>query len=87
MLLRPGHSLTQIAKDIWRIRNNTELDRLINGADIVRFIKSQRFKWVGHIQRTDTSKMAKIILERKSMGSRPLGRPRLRWLDDVCDDL
>jgi hypothetical protein len=35
----------------------------------------------------DTSRTAKRILEWKPMGSRPLGRPRLRWLDDVCDDL
>jgi hypothetical protein len=41
---------------------------------------------MGHIQRMDTSRIAKIILEYKSLGSRPLGRPRLRLLDDVCDD-
>jgi hypothetical protein len=35
----------------------------------------------------DTSRIAERILEWKPMGSRPLGRPRLRWLDDVCDDL
>jgi hypothetical protein len=35
----------------------------------------------------DTSRTAKRILEWKQMGSRPLGRPRLGWLDDVCDDL
>jgi hypothetical protein len=34
-----------------------------------------------------TSRIAKRKLEWKPMGSRPLGRPRLRWLDDVCDDL
>jgi hypothetical protein len=32
-------------------------------------------------------KDSKIILAWKPVGRRPVGRPRLRWLDDVCDDL
>jgi hypothetical protein len=35
----------------------------------------------------DTSWIAERVLEWKPMGSRPLGRPRLRWVDDMCDDL
>jgi hypothetical protein len=32
---------------VWRIRNNAELDQVINGADIVRFIKAKRVNgWV-----------------------------------------
>jgi UDP-N-acetyl-D-mannosaminuronic acid transferase (WecB/TagA/CpsF family) len=27
--------------NIWRIRNNMEIDNLIEGADLVRFIKAQ----------------------------------------------
>jgi hypothetical protein len=35
----------------------------------------------------DTSRTAKGILEWEPTGSRPVGRPRLRWLDDVFNDL
>jgi hypothetical protein len=42
---------------------------------------------VGCIQRRDTSRIAKRILEWIPVGSRPLGILRLRWLDDVCVDL
>jgi hypothetical protein len=77
----------QIGKDIWRIRNIAELDQVINGADIVRFNKAERVKWLGHIQRMDTSRIAKMIFGWKPIGRRSLGRRRLRWLDDVCDDL
>jgi hypothetical protein len=63
------------------------LDQVINGADIIRFIKAERVKWLGYIQRMDTSRIAKRIFVWKPTGRGSLGRRRLRWLDDVCDDL
>ena len=42
--------------NIWRIRNNMETDKLIEGADIVRFIKAQRIKCLGPIQRMDQAR-------------------------------
>ena len=69
--------------NIWRIRNNTKTDKLIEGADIVRFIKAQRIKWLGHIQRMDQARPTRKLLDWKLTGIRPVRRPRQRWKEDV----
>jgi len=61
------------------MRNNVEFDKLIEGADIVRFIKAQRIKWLVDIQRMDQARPTRKLLDWKPMGIRPLGRSRQRW--------
>jgi hypothetical protein len=73
--------------NVWRIRNNMETDNLIEGADIVRFIKAQRIKWLGHIQRMDQARTTRNLLDWRTMGTRAVGRPRQRWQEDVMEDL
>ena len=64
-----------------------EIDKLIEGADIVRFIKAQRMKWLGHIQRMDQIRPIRKLLDWTPMGTRPVGRPRQRWQENVMKDL
>jgi hypothetical protein len=64
-----------------------EIDNLIEGADIVRFIKAQRIKWLGHIQRMDQARSTMKLLDWKPMGTRPVGKPGQRWQEDVTEDL
>jgi hypothetical protein len=71
--------------NVWRIRNNMEIDKLIESADIVSFIKAQRIKWLCHIQRMDQVGPTRKLLHWKLMGTRPVGRPR-RCQEDVMED-
>jgi hypothetical protein len=86
-ILRKISGPIQSGKDIWRIRNKTELDHLISGADIVSFIKAHRIKWSGHVESMDTSRIAKKSIRMETNGDPTTERSRLRWLDDVCDHL
>ena len=61
-----------------RVRMNYELNKLIVNADIVRFIKSRRIAWLGHVMRMDDNRTSKRILEWKPIGMRNRGRPRNR---------
>ena len=36
--------------ELWRIRRNNELEAIIKGENIVRFIKCQRIRRLGHIE-------------------------------------
>jgi hypothetical protein len=40
-----------------------EIVKLIEFADVVRFIKAQRIKWLGHIQRIDQARPARKLLD------------------------
>jgi hypothetical protein len=71
----------------WRIRKNYELSELVKNADIVRFIKSRRIAWLGHVMRMDEKRTPKGILEWKSIGRRIRGIPRKRWIEDIEDDV
>jgi hypothetical protein len=63
------------------------LNELIKGEDIVRFIKIQRLQWLWHVERMNEMAMPKRMLQSKIYITRKRGQPRLRWLEDVHDDL
>uniref|UniRef100_A0A1B6GU18 Endonuclease-reverse transcriptase n=1 Tax=Cuerna arida TaxID=1464854 RepID=A0A1B6GU18_9HEMI len=71
----------------FRIRRNEELDDLIEGQDIVRFVKSQRLRWLGHLIRMPDERVVKKVWEGRFYNQRKRGRPRLRWQDGVEMDL
>ena len=60
---------------------NHELNKLIENADIVRFIKRRRIAWLGHVMRMDETRTPKRV------GRRIRGRPRKRWIEDVEEDI
>ena len=66
---------------------NYELNELIENADIVRFIKSRRIAWLGHVMRMDDRRTPKRISEWKPIDTRIRGRPRNRWIVDIKEDM
>jgi len=71
----------------WRIKKNEELRTKYISQDIVTVIKIRRFEWLRHVSRMNETRSVKKIFEGKLEGRRDRGRPRLRWINDVEDDL
>ena len=46
-----------------------EIDKLREGADIVTFIKAQRIKWLGRIQRTGQARPTRKLLDCETYGN------------------
>jgi hypothetical protein len=45
--------------NIWRIRHNEEINTLLKGEEVVRFIRSQRIRWLGDVERMEDNTMPK----------------------------
>jgi hypothetical protein len=54
---------------------------------IVRVVKSRRMRWAGHVAHMGEDSGVQRVLVGKPEGKRPLGRPRLRWEDNIKVDL
>ena len=70
----------------WRIKTNDELYELIRHKNIIHHIKAQRLSWFGHLHRMPEERTVKKVYKWKPMLTRPLGRPKNRWEDDIIND-
>jgi hypothetical protein len=72
---------------VCRIRSNLEIQNMYKSPDIVTEIKVRRLEWLGRVVRTEDARLPKMVFNAKPEGRRGVGRPRLRWLDDVEADI
>jgi hypothetical protein len=70
----------------WRKLHVEELRDLYSSPSIIRIIKSRRIRWAGHVVRMGEKRKAYRLLVGKPEGKRPLGRPRLKWVDNIRMD-
>jgi hypothetical protein len=66
---------------------NYKLNELTGNTDTVRFIKSRRIAWLGHVMWMDDKRIPQRILQWKPIGTRTRGRPRKRWIAGSEEDL
>ena len=72
---------------IWRVKTNEELDKLIKRKNIINYIKAQRLRWFGHVQRMPDTRTVKKIFNWKPLTKRSQGRPKYRWEDNIKQDI
>ena len=73
---------------IWRIKTNQELNEIMKRKNVINFIRAQRLSWLlGHIERMQGTRMVKAIYSWKPISRRPIGRPKIRWVDNVRKDI
>jgi hypothetical protein len=75
-IVRKNFGLTKELNGLWRIKTNEEMGELIQRKNI-RFVKYQRLKWLGHVERMPKEREVTRIYKWKPLASRPVGRCRM----------
>ena len=71
----------------WKRLHNEEFNDLYSSPNIIRVNQSRRMKLATHVACMGGEGGACRLLVEKSEGTRPLGRPRRRWEDNIKIDL
>jgi hypothetical protein len=72
---------------IWRTKYNNELYKVYDELDVVKVVKTGRLKWLGNfcrMQELDPCRRFNLLYPE---GTRRTGKPQLRWLEMVEEDL
>jgi len=86
-IMRKIFGPTRKGDGYWRIKTNQEINDILKGQNIIRFIKKQRLNWLGHVERMAEDTIVQRTKRWKPMFKRPIGRPKTRWEDDVLEDI
>jgi len=70
----------------WKRLHNEEFNDLYSSPNIIRVNQSRRMKLATHVACMGGEGGACRLLVEKSEGTRPLGRPRRRWEDNIKID-
>jgi hypothetical protein len=54
---------------------------------LIKVIKAGRLRWLGHLNRANETDQCRKVTFTKIEGRRKKGRPPIRWLDSVEQDL
>ncbi len=68
-------------------RRNEEILEEPKMETIATVMRRRRLEWYGHVKRRDETENIRAVAEMKMEGTRPKGRPKLRWNDTVRRDL
>jgi hypothetical protein len=71
----------------WRKLHNDELHSLYSSPNVVRVIKSRRMRWAGHVASMGEERGVYRTLVGRPEGTRPLGRPKRTWENNIKMDL
>jgi len=72
-------------KENWRILTNNEIYAKVKKPTITETIRLHRLRWFGQVQRMEQNRIPKRLMG-MNLETRPTGRPRNRWQDEVKED-
>jgi hypothetical protein len=50
-------------------------------------MQARRISWIGHVERMEDIRMPKRVMREKIYTRRKRGRPKVRWLGDIQEDI
>jgi hypothetical protein len=65
---------------------NKEMYAIVKKLTITETIRLHRLRWFGHVQRMEGNRIPKTVLYMNLESTRPRGRPRNRWQEEVNED-
>ena len=59
------------------------MNQLFEELSVETYARLKRLQWAGHVLRLEDNRVPRKVLNEKTDGRRPVGRPRKRWEDKV----